>query len=544
MASKSSSSPPPPTPDTPPAPPVRAGKAGKKDRKKLVYSHIPLTEEELKRNGRVEGRNLITWTRPRMMEKLVLSIIYESARHGCELPWDAIAHRLHPGASGSAVQQQMQRTRKKLIAEGHVVPPPVQKPGSSVIVDQTIRGYVRAHPNTNDLETIRPVYFDEDIEDRKFNLPDAYENFKPSQGGKRHQVMDESAVPRRRNNVAMKNENLDDDSDDVFAPEAGITNPSIYTKGARCLTRGMAPTNPYNVGDSEDDENESEVIIDPGLPVLPAVSTGVGISDQTGGQTSSQEFNSDETVPVDTILSGSSIIGQKLPVDNVVDGSPLGQQQFLQQQLYQQQLLQQQFFQRQQLLAQQIAAQQSQSVPPQLVQPIPQKPLFQQPIEQQLLKSVPQQPAIEQQQSVPANKAKAAHQPQKPARQAGINLGRAQGPVRVTKATTTTTAGRQHQNQAMVKNMIHALGNGGGAKAVPPPQFMPAPMPPFNNQFAATAMPFADYQQDTAMAMPMPMPPTTFANQQEPYTGFDQAYNPYFDPSFDLYKADDFFFDA
>ncbi|KAG6004120.1 hypothetical protein E4U21_001391 [Claviceps maximensis] len=135
------------------------------------YSHRLPTDEQRKGNGRVAGRSLISWSRPRMAEKLLLHIHYECSRHKITMPWDAIAHRLHPGSSGQAVCQHIHRLRRELVAEGHLVPPSPQKPGSSV--DPDIRGYTRQNVGTNDLKTTRPVTFDERLDDLKLNLPDA-----------------------------------------------------------------------------------------------------------------------------------------------------------------------------------------------------------------------------------------------------------------------------------------------------------------------------------------------------------------------------------
>ncbi|KAK1777875.1 hypothetical protein QBC45DRAFT_393832 [Copromyces sp. CBS 386.78] len=152
--------------------------------KEWNFTYLPPSHEERKKNGRVEGRNLITWSRPRMAEKLLLHIQYECSRYRVDIPWDSIAHRLHPGSTGSAIHQHLNRLRSHLIAEGHLVPPICQKPGSRVFVDPHIRGYVRANQeNPDDQLTTRPVRFDEPLEDRKFNLPDAVENFGRGGGG-------------------------------------------------------------------------------------------------------------------------------------------------------------------------------------------------------------------------------------------------------------------------------------------------------------------------------------------------------------------------
>lgn len=111
-----------------------------------------------------------------MSDKLALHVQYELARHKIEVPWDAIAHRLHPGSSGSAILQYLNRLRGTLTAEGHLIPPNLPKPGSRQPTDPTIRGYVRKDIDGPDAVTTRPVPFSEPMEDRKFNLPDAFDH--------------------------------------------------------------------------------------------------------------------------------------------------------------------------------------------------------------------------------------------------------------------------------------------------------------------------------------------------------------------------------
>lgn len=103
-----------------------------------------------------------------MAEKLLLNMQYELVQAGVEIPYDRIAHRLRPGSSGSAISQFLGRTRERLVAEGHLVPP---VPGS--IFRREIRGYVRRDPESDDLHSTRPVTFSEPLEDRLVSLPDA-----------------------------------------------------------------------------------------------------------------------------------------------------------------------------------------------------------------------------------------------------------------------------------------------------------------------------------------------------------------------------------
>ena len=109
-----------------------------------------------------------------MAEKLLLHIQYECARHKISLPWDAVAHRLHPGSSGAAIMQHLNRLRKELITEGHLVPPVPQRPGHGETPSAEIRGFIRADMDGDDLYTTRSVRFDEEVEDRRFNLPSVF----------------------------------------------------------------------------------------------------------------------------------------------------------------------------------------------------------------------------------------------------------------------------------------------------------------------------------------------------------------------------------
>ncbi|KAM3531789.1 hypothetical protein NHJ13051_000525 [Beauveria bassiana] len=156
------------------------------------FSHSLPTEMQKRNNGRVVGRSLIMWGRPRMAEKLLLHLHYECTRHKIVLPWDSIAHRLRPGSSGAAVVQHLNRVRKELIREGHLVPPVCQKPSSTSGIDPNIRGFVRQDPNGDDKDTTRPVRFDEKYDDLRFNLPDSFQH-----SGDEDECMPESPSPVR-----------------------------------------------------------------------------------------------------------------------------------------------------------------------------------------------------------------------------------------------------------------------------------------------------------------------------------------------------------
>lgn len=130
-----------------------------------------------------------------MAEKLMLHLHYECTRHKVAIPWDTIAHRLHPGSSGAAVVQHINRLRKELVSEGHLVPPVAQKPGTSSATDPNIRGYIREDMHGEDRESVRPVYFGEKVDDAKFNLPDAFDGNELSD---QESAMSASPTPQRR----------------------------------------------------------------------------------------------------------------------------------------------------------------------------------------------------------------------------------------------------------------------------------------------------------------------------------------------------------
>ncbi len=127
-----------------------------------------------------------------MAEKLLLHLHYECIRHRIVLPWDAIAHRLHPGSSGAAIVQHLNRVRKELIREGHLVPPVCQKPSANSSVDPNIRGFVRQDPDGEDKDSTRPVHFDEKYDDLRFNLPDSFQH-----SGDEDDCMPDSPSPMR-----------------------------------------------------------------------------------------------------------------------------------------------------------------------------------------------------------------------------------------------------------------------------------------------------------------------------------------------------------
>lgn len=69
--------------------------------------------------------------------------------------------------------QHLNRLRRELITEGHLVPPSAQRTAGAN--DPNIRGYIRQDMEGDDKEAVRPVNFDEKFEDARFNLPGSYE---------------------------------------------------------------------------------------------------------------------------------------------------------------------------------------------------------------------------------------------------------------------------------------------------------------------------------------------------------------------------------
>lgn len=188
-----------------------------------------------------------------MAEKLLLHLQYECSRYKIDLPWESAAHRLHPGSSGGALLQHMNRLRNMLVAEGHLVPPICQKPGSKVQVDPKIRGYVRRHESGPDTATTRPVLFSEPLDDRRFNLPDAYDDYNIPGSVKRSNMGGQS---RRR---AIKIESPDPaglDGDGDYNAGSVQAGPSTRrSKRARLDTSYIEEE--HTSVDSDDEEDES-----------------------------------------------------------------------------------------------------------------------------------------------------------------------------------------------------------------------------------------------------------------------------------------------
>lgn len=150
-----------------------------------------------------------------MAEKLLLHIHYECSRHKLQLPWDAIAHRFHPGSSGAAIIQHINRLRREVLVEGHLVPPLTQR-STATPNDPNLRGYVRRDTEGDYVETTRPVYFDERLDDPKFSIPGDFpfneESMEPevglgtsSAGSEEGDYRQDSPTPMTRNSLKSSN---------------------------------------------------------------------------------------------------------------------------------------------------------------------------------------------------------------------------------------------------------------------------------------------------------------------------------------------------
>ncbi|KAK8086429.1 hypothetical protein PG994_001403 [Apiospora phragmitis] len=116
------------------------------------------------------GRKLISWSRERMYEKLLLNMYYECSKSGLDIPWEKIAHRLEPGTSKDAMLQTLERLRQTVLAEGHMVPPEL---GTK---DHWTRGFTRVYPDSFQDEDIlysRPVGWLEEMDHPKERNPTA-----------------------------------------------------------------------------------------------------------------------------------------------------------------------------------------------------------------------------------------------------------------------------------------------------------------------------------------------------------------------------------
>ena len=201
-----------------------------------------------------------------MSEKLLLHLLFECSRHQVEIPWDAIAHRFHPGSSGSALVQHLNRLRSTLIAEGHLVPPLAQKPGVRSQIDPTIRGYIRDETESGDVYATRAVRFDEKIEDRKFNLPDAYDNPNGGSGQKASKSVgfQSPSTPSKRGHSSVDGrtslpfdaETFESDGEYGPAPKRKRNINMAVRRSARATSTSPKYADPSDVELDEDDDDE------------------------------------------------------------------------------------------------------------------------------------------------------------------------------------------------------------------------------------------------------------------------------------------------
>lgn len=184
-----------------------------------------------------------------MYEKLLLHLQYELNRHDIAVPWDYVAHRFHPGSSGAAILQHLNRIRPILLAEGHLVPPLCQKPGSKKAVPGDIRGYIRADPDGDDCVSTRPVPWTEPVFDRQFNLPNAHDDKSISGSVKRYQMGGEHVYPARKDKNELKRK-----------PEAARLALTESAKKTRRSSRRSSSAANYVEHDGESDFEQDEQV--------------------------------------------------------------------------------------------------------------------------------------------------------------------------------------------------------------------------------------------------------------------------------------------
>jgi hypothetical protein len=155
-----------------------------------------------------------------MVEKFLLNLEYECTRQGIAIPWDDIAHRFHPGATGAGVQQHFARLRSVMAAEGHLIPPKIPSKKHRGSPDSTIRGYIRSDIDEDGAIIVRSVKYTEPLEHPTFNKPDAHaigayeEKNPPSRKALKRDSAENgepssasmSKEPRRRSRVPIKYE--------------------------------------------------------------------------------------------------------------------------------------------------------------------------------------------------------------------------------------------------------------------------------------------------------------------------------------------------
>lgn len=107
----------------------------------------------------VAATNITTSTEPRVFEILAFVIEFELHLDKVEIPWDRVAKRLAGiECTGDALKQAMAKRRDILLAEGHLIPPVLQK--NDILSKLIIRGYTR-DLTSDDPFTAVPVFWNQ-----------------------------------------------------------------------------------------------------------------------------------------------------------------------------------------------------------------------------------------------------------------------------------------------------------------------------------------------------------------------------------------------
>ncbi|GKT57004.1 hypothetical protein ColTof4_11157 [Colletotrichum tofieldiae] len=153
-----------------------------------IWTENPPTKEQTARNGRQRGRNLVQWNRPDTPMTILLNVLYELHINGTKLPWDAIAHRTHCGASGQSLIQHIARERKKMLKRGRMCPPV-----AGGHYDPTVRGVI-IEPTPEDPNAEREISFREPYYHQDFPVPNPEDDEEDEDKGEENEELkDESS---------------------------------------------------------------------------------------------------------------------------------------------------------------------------------------------------------------------------------------------------------------------------------------------------------------------------------------------------------------
>ncbi|KAG9241311.1 hypothetical protein BJ878DRAFT_483065 [Calycina marina] len=121
-------------------------------------------------------RKLVPWHKDRSAEQFLLHLQYETFQAGIDLPWEEAMQRFQPGCGGyNAMKQQFAKWREVLIAEGHMVPPPMKAMagGRQRGGDKVVRGYVRDLNNPSPTATKQLLFTESWVHRNKsLDIPD------------------------------------------------------------------------------------------------------------------------------------------------------------------------------------------------------------------------------------------------------------------------------------------------------------------------------------------------------------------------------------